>query len=375
MTTHTTRPLILHVDDVPDDLRTWRDEVNAAGNVQLEVRHPNDVSAQDLVDARAVLVDVKLDSWPERDNLTTLSLKPANGLALIAVLQEHAYELSKDTARAFALYTAVLKELARGLVPRPHIVARAHNLEWVFDKAEAAPSRIAQVTQLAAAVEALPQPWPGDSLEKATSALGAWLALPGQVSWHEAAWRSVLRCRPPMHEFAEHTHGIGVLRWMLHRILPYPCFLLDDVHLAARLRVSVLSLRRELDTETALRDLFAPAVYGGQLNQFLGRRWWRSAIDAVVFDLAKDDPANLDLLHSQLKDKASTIEFFDGGLAFPVIDSEYRVKDTLAGPKDVVEVVPDNWPPFADSAWALRSDVEGAPDLKAIALLEDLEEG
>jgi len=33
-----------------------------------------------------------------------------------------------------------------------------------------------------------------------------------------------------------------------------------------------------------------------------------------------------------------------------------------------VEVLPDDWPPFADSAWALKEDLDAAPDLKAIAV-------
>jgi hypothetical protein len=320
-----------------------------------------------------VLVDVKLESWKARNDLKTLSLKPANGLALLAVLQEHAYELSKDTARAFALYTAVVKEVARGLVPRAHIVARAHNLEWVFDKSDATAARVAQVTQLAAAVASLPNPWPGHSLENSEHALDQWLALPRDATWRASAWRSVLRCRPPMHEFAEHTHGIGVLRWMLHRILPYPCFLLDDVHLAARLRVQVASLRRQLDNDTELRRLLEPARYTGQLNEFIGRRWWRSAVESFVFDLAKDDPANPELLHRKLKTAAPQLDLFEGAVAFAVIDPEFRPKDTLVGPNDVVEVLPDDWPPFADSAWAHRSDVADAPDFKAIALPDSSE--
>jgi hypothetical protein len=358
------RPLILHIDDEPNDLRVWQDAVNAVGTVRLEVRHPTDVSTEDLAAARVVLVDVRLDTWQERDELKALSLKPANGLALLAVLQEHAYSASKDTARAFALYTAVVKEIARGLIPRHHIIARAHNLEWVFDKTDTSDSRVARVVELAIAVRALPSPWPGESLASAGKALRDWLALPNAVTWADSAWRSVLGCRPPLHEFAEHTHGIGVLRWMLHRILPYPCFLLDDAHMAARLRVQTASLRQAL--QGPLQDVFQPALYGGQLSGFLGRRWWRSAIDAIVFDLAKDDPADLSLLHKRLRDRAPALETFDGPQAFAVLDADYQIKDELAGADDVVEIVPDDWPPFADSAWALRSDVDSNPDLKAI---------
>jgi hypothetical protein len=367
------RPLVLHIDDQPDDLRTWQDAVNAVGTVQLEVRHPRDVSNDDLAKSRLVLVDVRLDTWQERDELTALSLQPANGLALLAVLQEHAYAASKDKARAFALYTAVVKEIARGLVPRPHIIARAHSLEWVFDKTQAANARVSRVAELALAVRALPSPWPGESLATAGKALREWLALPNDVTWADSAWRSIINCRPPLHEFAEHTHGIGVLRWMLHRILPYPCFLLDDAHLAARLRVQTDSLREAL--EGPLKEVFQPAFYGGELKEFLGRRWWRSAIDALVFDLAKDDPADLTLLHKKLQERAPALKTFGGQVAFAVLDAEYQTKDELAGPDDVVQILPDDWPPFADSAWALRADLDANPELKAIVVLSPDEGG
>lgn len=363
-------PLILHVDDDAPELSQWNEEFRSAGRCRLVTRHPRDVTERDMIDASLVLVDVKLDEWRERDDVKVLTLKPTNGLAVLAIMQEHAYALSKDKARAFALYTGALPEIARGLVPRSHIVARAHNLEWVFDKKEPTRARIDQVSRLATAVAALPAPWPGDTPADATNALCSWLGLQND-SWFESAWRSIIRCRPPMHEFAEHTHGIGILRWMLQRILPYPCFLLDDLHLAARLRVKAEIFEKELDSNGALGKLFEPARYKGQLDGFLGRRWWRSAIDSVVFNLVKDDPANLDALHAALKDVAPSLEPLAVSTAFPVLDPEFRFVPTLAGPDEVVEVVPDDWPPFADSAWALRADVDGADALKAIAVSDE----
>ena len=364
-------PIILHIDDEPDDLQAWRDAIDAKGEVRIEIRHPRDVTAHDLKAACTVLVDVKLEHWSERQNLNSLALKPPNGLALLAVLQEHAYELSKDMPRAFALYSGVVTEIARGLRPPEHIVARAHNLEWVFDKtAGDTEARVEQVSALASAVRALPNPWPGDSAETAGAALGTWLALPETATWAQAAWRSVLRCRPPMHEFAEHTHGIGVLRWMLHRVLPYPCFLLDDAHLAARLRVTLASFRAQLDAAPTLRKLLEPAEYGGQLRTFIGRRWWRAGIDTLAFDLAVEDPANIELLQQELKKGAPGLELLPTD-AFVVIDADYRIKNSLARPDEVVEVIPDDWPPFADPAWALTADVEAAPDLRAIVADEE----
>ena len=367
MTTTGQKPFVLHVDDEPDDLRTWATEIAATGRIDLLVSHPNEVTSAYLQRASLVLVDFKMDRWPERDAIEPIGLKPTNGLALLSVLQEAANGIDKETPRGFALFTAAMKTVARGLVPQPHIVARANNLEWVFDKASANSTRATTVADLAEAIHTLPRPWPSDSADTAKSALEKWLALPGDATWRSAAWEEIQRCRPPIHEFAEHTHGIGVLRWALHRILPYPTFLIDDMHLAARFRVDPDSLRSVMESPLALENLFAPARYAGGLGNFAGRRWWRAGIESIVFDLTRNNLASIQELHAQLRQRDGSLQVIDAESVFPVIGENYSVKDQLAKASEVVEVVPDDWPPFADSAWALRSDVEADPALKAIA--------
>jgi hypothetical protein len=375
MTNAAVKPFVLHVDDDPDELRSWRDEVRGQGRVDLDVFHPDDVTEDALRRASLVLVDFKLERWPLRANAGSLALRPPNGLALLSVLQEAAYELDKDSPRAFALFTAVINDVARGLVAQPYIVARAHNLEWVFDKTttDNVP-RGHRVAELAESVLSLPKPWPGDSLDHASTALKQWLSIPA-ATWQDAAWGQVERCRPPMHEFAEHTHGIGILRWALHRIWPYPTFLIDDAHLAARLRVDLASLRAQLGTNGQLQQLLAPVRYAGPLAAFLGRRWWRAGVESIVFSLASKDPSNLRVLHERLTHVAPELRVIDGAMAFPVIDERFRVKDQLATAAEVVEVVPDDWPPFADSAWALRDDARSNAHLMAITVDGDVGEG
>jgi hypothetical protein len=361
-------PTVLHVDDAPDELRTWADQVNDDGRVRLLIRHPNEVTQDDVSAASLVLVDYRLESWPERDAAPSFGLKPQNGLALLAVLQEGAATLDKSP-RAFALYTAALRDLAKGLAPQPYIVARAHNLEWIFDKSRDSQYRRQHVAELAVAVDCLPRPWPNDPAD-AVAALKSWLALPLSAPWVESAWRSILRCRPPLHDFAQSTQGIGVLRWMLHRILPYPTFLFDDVHLAARLRVDPASLVRSLSTSPELRLAFEPARYCGSLAGIVGRRWWRSGIESLIFDFASDDPASLELLHKQLGTIASSLITLSSDAVFPVLGPEYSGTETLANPDEIVEVVPDDWPPYADTAWTLKSDLEEHPELMAAASLD-----
>lgn len=372
MTTPATKPFVLHVDDEPDDLRTWRDEVQAKGLMDLEVCHPQEITEASLSKASLVLVDFKIEKWPERANAPALALRPPNGLAVLATLQEKAHELDPKRPRAYALYTAVIQDVARELVHQPHIVARAHNLEWVFEKNGAEnpiAERAQRVADLARAVGSLPKDWPGEDAAGATGALRAWLGLSADAPWHEAAEREIRRCRPPIHEFAEHTQGIGVVRWALHKILPYPTFLLDEAHLAARLRVSLPSLRAAADS-AEFAKIFGAARYKGQLESFLGRRWWRAGIEHAVFEATADSPGDLTALHAALK-LVPGLEAQQAPRLFPVLGRQFKTKTDLATEDAVVEVRPDDWPAFADEAWALRAELEDAPELKAVAVEDE----
>lgn len=375
--TKSARPFVLHVDDDPDLLAPWRDEVTSQGRIEIEICHPQEIIEASLQKASLVLVDFRIDQWAERANASALALRPPNGLAVLTTLQESAQELDAaenvKRSRAYSLYTGLIQEVARELVHQPHIVARAHNLEWIFEKEDTDNSiadRAHRVADLAIAVESLPQDWPGEAAASATAALHTWLALPKGAPWVDAAAREVRRCRPPIHEFAEHTHGIGVIRWALHKILPYPTFLLDEAHLAARLRVSLKSLRAVADS-TEFGVLFGSSRYEGQLASFLGRRWWRAGIEHAIFEETSESPGDLNVLRKALREKVPEIEVQEAPRLFSVLGRQFRTKDELATEDAVVEVRPDDWPPFADEAWALLADLEDAPELKAVAVEDD----
>ncbi|RST53359.1 hypothetical protein [Variovorax sp. DXTD-1] len=361
-------PFVLHVDDVPDDLRAWEEFVNGKGEVNIRVCHPEAVSESDLRRACVVLVDFKIEHWPARNELDQVGLKPSNGLALLPVLQEAAHALDPQTPRAFALYTAETVSIARGLSQQPHIVARAHNLEWVFYKRATTDQRYAAVVDLAKSVADLPKPWPEKSPE-AGSSLRNWLGLNPDWPWCDFAWEAIQRCHPPIHEFAKHTNGVGVIRWLLHRILPYPTFLVDDSHLAARLRVEVQSLKASLiKVDSPFSETLSTARYQGHLFNVVGRRWWRAAVDEMVFSLVPEDPTNLTKLHEAIRKLDPDLKTLEAARLFPVIDHNFSASEVLATNEEVVQVAPDDWPPFAEPAWARKSDVNNDEVLRAIVV-------
>lgn len=368
MTPPERRPFVVHVDDDPDQLNSWRLLVARRGRIDLEVHHPNAIRMEHLERAELVLVDFALERWPERDRLDSIALKPSNGIALLSLLKE---ALSSDATRrrpAFALYTAVIQDVAMDLVQQPHVVAHAHNIEWIFQKTH--PSlelRAEQVENLASTIMNLPHPWPADSSSEAASTLRTWLGIDGGESWHDAAWSSVRRCRPPMHEYAQHTDGLALVRWLLHRILPYPAFLIGEEHLAARLRVSLPSLKAALPTE-AFAKIFEPVEFRNGLTRMSGRRWWRAGVEDAVFEIARTAPQDLDTLHRELKERLPELEPSPEADLFPVLSEQLDFEGELANGSEIVEILPDYWPPFADCAWTRKSVLANSSHLRTIAV-------
>ncbi len=92
-------PFVLVIDDDPEPQRAvfrGRD-----GIAQFEVAHPDDVDEGLLKRADLVLVDLRMEHWPARDGVHNLWGQPVHGLALAAVLREHANRLGR--AIGFAL--------------------------------------------------------------------------------------------------------------------------------------------------------------------------------------------------------------------------------------------------------------------------------
>ena len=87
----------------------------------------------------------------------------------------------------------------------------------------------------------------------------------------------------------------------------------------------------------------------------------------MIFEATADSPGDLAALQNVLKQKVPGIELQDVPRLFPVLGKQFKTKDNLATEDAIVEVRPDDWPPFADEAWALRADLEDAPELKAVA--------
>lgn len=339
---------VLIVDDQPETVAPLKFQ---AGADEFLIRYCHDVTTDDLEAADLVLVDYRLDEWPERDNLDAIGVKPLNGLALASILRGHSLT-HRSRPTAFALHAADLTELSAGVPTdaREHIIARLHNLEWAFRK-DATAAGVNRIRSLARAVAALPEAWPLDNPESRRSIVQQLLALDVDVEWFSAAEEDIEGCLPPVRDLATATHGLSFLRWIAQRILPYPTFVFGDLYLAARLGVSVDSLREELSKDgSGLAASLEPVAYKGLLHDFVDRRWWRAGVNVWLWELSDGNPFDRERTLARLQEIAPRLA--GGSAKEPVValDEQYRPTQ-LIDTSDAVEVQLDDWPIFADRPW------------------------
>lgn len=374
------RPHVLFVDD--DELANQQ-QLQAAlaqHDVEVRLRPPEEVYRTDLLWADLVVVDYFLTDWPERD-LDSVARSPQDGLAaigsmrstLLPPLAERGPGSAPPQAVAFALWSANLPEASFNLPSEvlPHVFSRENNLEWAFrrDQLRAGPAG-RQVALLAHAVRELPARWPAEQAA-AESQLFTMLRLPDQDTaelasagfWRSDARQEVLDCRPPLHELSARSHGLALVRWLLHRIFPYPCFLLDDLQLRARLRVDALEGGEAVDVP--LMEVLAPYCYTGIMAGFDGRRWWRAGIEDWLFNATNGQSGNPRLVAEvALRHGARTDRTWLRPVV--VISGDLARSEEFAEVEDTVRVRPDDWPVFADTAYARRTEVVDDPDLRAL---------
>jgi hypothetical protein len=342
------KPKVIVIDDEPITQETTL-RLALGEQVDLTVLAPDEVEVSHLKSPSLVLVDYHLDAW-ERPAFP-ISICPPNGVALAGILRQHANSASAGPM-AFAVYSAYLPELSAPLPPerRQPLIARSHDLEWAFSKAQpgVAPEMLyRQINGLASAVSTLPQRWPGEGTA-ARDALARFLGLSGKESWFDDALKAVVACQPPLHELSTWSHGVAVIRWLLHRILPYPCFLFDRHYLARRLQSTPTSVAHALREGGRLAELLQPCEYGGALEGFLGQRWWQTGVDSILATLR--DP--MDAGASLIRELDIELESVVAEEPVVCLDEDYRLLDDLIDVSSAVRLQIDDWPDYATRPYA-----------------------
>ena len=359
------RPVILVVDDKADELRSGL-EHRLKGDAQVLVWHPQDVGPEDLGRAHLVLMDYRLEDWPEREAQPS-AFNIRTGLALATVLREAVDEGANGRLTAVALHTGHLSDV-RGRIRPPHsrhVVARLNNLEWVFEKSDL--DRYRGMVQLARGAQLLQGDWPVDPSASEARAQEL-LRLDVENEWAERAWREVRECQPPVYELGGGHYGVLFLRWLLHQILPYPCFLWDATWVAARLRLQVDDLERLVKSDCELARDMEQFKYAGMLDGFLGDRWWRTAVEDYTWILGGESSGRSGDFEDRLRQKAGEpVKMVN--VRDPVVCLNHDLRPHgVASPMDAVRIRPDYWPPFADAAWMKIDAVRDDPELRAMVV-------
>lgn len=366
----TRKPRVIIVDDESGPAEALAVNLRVAG-IEATWQPPSSLSAKIVADCDLVLMDLDLgsestSSFPE--------LEAPDGIGLATILRRQK-ALIEEKARpvAFALLSGKVSELARPFPQTDRIVllAKQHNLEWIFPKTESG-TNTGSIASLATAVRDIPVEWANgiQSFDELASAFG----IAGAADL-KACWDEIELCRPPTYEMTEWTHGLSVVRWMLQRILSYPCFLWDAHYVAARLRIAYPSFLTGLNyKDSQLATLLGPAEYTGILRDFSGQRWWRHRVEKLAWDLTDGDSQNSVLLRAALARRTGR-EFTSSTVERPLVclDENYKTLEHTISFDTAIRVQPDDWPSYADAAWMPIDRVNANKALRAIVIQEDQE--
>ncbi|GGS35113.1 hypothetical protein F2B00_18940 [Streptomyces parvus] len=367
MTDNLEQPCVLLIDDKPDEERGRASAISARG-LKTIVRTPQDVTLADVAQASVIAVDEYLE-WGSGSHPEVPAFFPVDGLALVRVFQRHAWKM--ETSPAFVLRSGELAKLGESLPAaiRESALAAQHDLDWAFNKQDAREGH--RIAALAAATHELRRTFPaGNGWEGGRN----WLGL-ADTEWCDIAATQVDACRPPDHSVADYTSGSSWLRWFAQRILPYPTFLLSDLHASVRLRLPLADFQSVLASGSPLSRKINEFRYSGNLHDFNGRRWWRAGVDHFVDSLLAE--GDWDVSEGELL--AEKLTGLHGGSLgslphkHPVvaIDANYTESEWVIDSSEAVRLSPDLWPVFADEPWASIDDAEGDPHIRSLVARED----
>ncbi len=367
----TRRPQILFVDDDGGTVRPIASSITDQGGAKARVVGPGDLTENDLEWADLLLIDFELAYWPGRDNATELALKPPDGLALAAILRRHTDSKDRKPPTAIAMLTGQYSKLVSplGRAVGHHVAARLNGLEWAFEKSE---DRLRErVERLAIGVQALPKSWgQGD---RSAMQLLTLLGVKTKAAT-EAILDDVRECHPPISSLSSWNHGLIVLRWLLHRVLPYPTCVYSSEYLAARLGVQVESLTQLLaDTKSKLGRWLAPARYCGALADFDGPRWWRAEIERLVWKETEGEVSNPEKLREIVKRLGGKgVELLEPSRQYVVcVDDLFRPSSELRPLEECLRVQPDDWPLFAGAAWVSKDTAQQNSEVASLIVGRD----
>ncbi|EJN10758.1 hypothetical protein PMI42_05926 [Bradyrhizobium sp. YR681] len=372
---------VLSIDDAEEEVAPL-----VSGEHTLEVVDPGDEDlAQKLAEklplASVILLDQKFFA-----DMDPLSLKAADGASFVAHLRSWSRKgaialapliLLTNEEQAFANEVpAVGAALPLGgtFVGREFRIAPALDVEWVqLKSADGTKSRIDQLVRASDNAASLV----GDD-GVSLAELEDLLCLPSDRIWTEKARLELRAARPPVSQTSDEASdpfgASQIIRWLCHRALPFPGMLFSDIHAAWALGVSVEDFRsiRSSSAETPWMDDLIEAEYCGPLDEFMGRRWWKSGIDYLVWKLDQEAVRQGDRASAikVLAPGAQVKEFFSVS-AHVVTWTPDLQEETISSIDDSAQLRPPGWPVEALEPWIQKCDLDNDAILTSMVAEDD----
>ncbi|MDJ0449262.1 hypothetical protein [Methylocystis sp. JR02] len=302
-----------------------------------------------------------------------------NGLSLFSKWRG---ALSRNYPPVAVVSNDLEKVLGSPLGPRArlHVQAQALGVEWLGDKrCEHVVDKLIELAEASRTLASSINSSVASEDAEAAMTIGIQrlcfelLKAPSNARWCRSVERQVDRARPP--RITPPIDGVGAARliiaWLLHQVLPYPSFLLNDTHAAVRLGLDLESFRRVMACECELSKLIGSCIYEGPLKTFDNRRWWGGGIDFVAWELSQEQSD----YESAILRKAEGLRVDFLRMEQPVIVSDSDLVETneVGEARDCVRAADESFPQGVEPAWVKLSDALEDRKLAAKVIYEDQE--
>lgn len=370
----TNAPKVLLIDD---------DEASIAllpSGSDSRILHPNDGGfgthlEQELQTADLVLLDHNLALSGE------LSLMASDGASFVGHLRSWARK-RRVTLPPLVIFTSEYDAFSQEVpsvgpaVPlggsfegHEARLAPTLDVEWLIAKDPVNSGQ--QISALARACIALRKIAEND--RASLSEIQRFLAPPAEAPWETIAAEHITRARAPVGE-PESTHHDGtrgvtpVLRWLLHRALPYPGLFISDLHAAWTLGIEPASLPKIVEraaNSNWTREL-AGCIYTGPASELFSRRWWAAGVDFAAWQLRQESESMQSSPRAALTKLAGPdLDPAEGSEKVVVVDTDFN-EQGFAPIEEAMQLHPPGWPAAAAEPWMRRDMILAEPLMQSM---------
>ena len=174
---------------------------------------------------------------------------------------------------------------------------------------------------------------------------------------------------PPLQAISQ-GNVLTAIRWLLLVALPFPGCLCEFRDIAVSLRLDPDWAASNARFRHKIKSAFRRAAYRGSLATFQGARWWKSGVDAIVWERTAGKFFDRDVLKKLAGEmiglSAGRLKTIDAESPVLTVDADFRRTDTVMDIADAVQIQPDDWPPSVENPWIAISTIQANPRLKAM---------